>query len=69
MMESDSEKLRNSIYTKDVNKYKDEEKNIKEFIKDVEKSISNKWEPNTYINKPKKKIFLSRYFCFCSKYK
>ena len=68
-MESESEKLRNSIYSKDVNKYKDEENNIKEFIKDVEKSIALKWKKKIDIKEHKRKNCLSRYFCCYSKYK
>jgi uncharacterized protein YaaR (DUF327 family) len=64
-MESESEKLRNSIYSKDANKYKD----IKEFVKDVENSIALKWNPSIDIKEAKRKNFLSRYFCCYSKYK
>jgi hypothetical protein len=64
-MESESEKLKNIIYSKDANKYKDN----KEFFKDVEKTIALKWKQSIDIKETERKNFLSRYFCCYSKYK
>ena len=65
MMETESEKLRNSIYSKDAKNNNDS----KEFFKDVEKTIALKWNPSIDIKEAKRNNFLSRYFCCYSKYK
>lgn len=73
MIESDSEKLKRSLATKNINDYEDQEEIIKEFIQDVETALRIKWQPyivkNIDMKKPEENNCFLRYFCCYGKYK